>query len=671
MLVLRALLLEFLVCFHVIGGAIVFRRLWPRESPWLAFILPTLIVMCVFNFLEHFIALPQLGWLLPFTLVGLGVAMLPSGFSWRGFHPAGYSWEGLRFPAIVFLVVFTWTLAIRCANPAITCNTEGVADMARVLDFCLGGKLPAVDSWCPPYDHGGYYTFQHYGASLLKRLLTLDIGTGYNLGYNLLNTATIMAGTGAAFVMGGRRIWVAVATLLVLLANFNGSSVFLLYWNTAHPVAGLYDVFDSRLQNDIGDAWNDPNRHNPFGWIFTVPPPGLRLFLPAFNIYFPEFHANLSGHFLTLATLLAANECFREERTNWSWICLVVFPLVTIIMATWFMIVVTVLCVVCLAAALIAGKRPENWIAAAGGSCLATVLLWPSINTLVAGSYPVDVHLTPWLEYTNTKEFIIQWWPILVPWIALFFIWPRMNLLARSVHAVIPLLLIFFELVTFESRTLTVEKNWGACYGAALVTFLPLIFVQRSVGFRMLSVIFIFISAIFLVAWGKISFDQTNSYTAFHLRGDTEFVYDEQKKRLLQVLKRFHGVTVLNGKSEESYNQSPSLVGFSENRCYIAWFYQEFQCGHGGEAEFRDKQSNDFFAGKMQNPLAFLRSNDIAAVVIYPDDQIPDDVLSGLQNQLAGDYYYVDCKGSGDKNAGVFVRQSGAVAYGASVPPPR
>ena len=56
-------------------------------------------------------------------------------------------------------------------NPAISCNTEGVADMARILDFCFGDKLPPTDSWCPPYDHGGYYTFQHYGASLLTALL--------------------------------------------------------------------------------------------------------------------------------------------------------------------------------------------------------------------------------------------------------------------------------------------------------------------------------------------------------------------------------------------------------------------------------------------------------------------------------------------------------------------
>ena len=655
MLLLRAGLLELLVCFHVIGAAVLFRRLFPRESPWLAFIVPILIVMSVLNFIEHFIALPNLGWLLPFTLGGLFWAMVRPG----------YSWEGLRLPGILFLVVFTWDFFIMCLNPSITANTEGVPDMARIVDFCLGGKLPPVDSWMPPYDHGGYYSFQHYGASILKRLFSLDIGTGYNMSYNLLNTLTCLVGAGAAYAISGKRTWVAVATLLVLLANFTGASV-ILFILDINRHSHWYGIFDTRLAIDIGEGWSDPARENPFGWIWAhrAPPQTLRLFTPTFNTYFPEFHANLGGHFMTLASLLAANEAFKTERSNWPWICLLLFPLITIITATWFMIVVTVLCVGCFAVALIAAKRPQSWEIVLGGSALAFVLLWPSVNSLLAGSYPVDCHWTPWVEYTAPWEFVIQWWSVIVPWIFLCFIWGRLSLLARWIHAAIPLLLIFFEVVTFGDRGLTIEKNWGAVYGASLVTLLPLVFSQRNIAFRLLTIVFLFISTVFFVTWAKISIDQAWSGNVLQLRGDVAIQIDPQKKRLLQILQRFHGMTVLNGKSAEAYNESPSLVGFSENRCYIAWFFQEYQCGHGGEAEFRDKQSNDFFAGTMPNPLAFLRSNDIAAVLIYPDDAIPDNILQQLQAQLGSDYYYIDCKGGGPHNAGVFLRQPGASASG-------
>jgi hypothetical protein len=87
---------------------------------------------------------------------------------------------------------------------------------------------------------------------------------------------------------------------------------------------------------------------------------------------------------------------------------------------------------------------------------------------------------------------------------------------------------------------------------------------------------------------------------------------------------------------------------------------QEDQCGHGGEAQFRDKQVNEFFAGNSPDALGFLRSNNITAVMVFPEDNIPDDVLQKITGQLAPDYFYIDCKGTDPgmpDNAGVFVRK--------------
>ena len=646
MLLLRAVLLEFLVCFHIVGAAVLFRRLFPRESSWLAVILPTLAVMFAFNFIEHFIALPQLGWLLPITIGGL---------LWSMVRP-GYSWEGLKFPIIIFLFLFSWSFLFRCLSPEITCNTEGVADMARVLDFCLGDKLPPTDVWCPPYDHGGYYTFQHYGASLLKRLFSLDIGTGYNMAYALLNALTIFVGTGAAYVVSGKRMWVAVATMLVLLGSFTGSLPYLFYlnpWNT-----------DTRLSYDIGDDWLNTPR-NPFGWIFHREPPALRLFTPAFNIYTSEFHANLGGHFVTLASVLAANLAFREERSNWPWVCLLVLPLMTLITSTWFFIVVSVFCAVGLGVALGCGRRPDNWRFVLLGAFVGGVLIWPSVDSLISANQPNPFswtwnHHPP--DFTPLWEFTFQWWPVFLPWLILCFIWHRLSPLARGIHIAVPLLYIFVECATFSDRGLTAEKMWGAIYGAALVTFLPLLFVQRGMFFRVFTGAFLILSIAMIGCWTHTCYQYTNwDSGAFHLTGDTVMQDNPQKKRMLQVLKRLHAATVLSGRSVWAYNDNPSLVNFSENRCYVAWFYQEFQCGHALEADkYRNQMVNNFYDGKMADPLPFLRSNDIAAVLIYPEDDpkdcIPDNLLQQFQTQLASDYFYIDCKDGGDKNAGIFLR---------------
>ncbi len=665
MLLLRALLLEFLVVFHVVGAAVLFRRLWPRESPWLAYILPTLGVMAVFNFGEHFIPFQTLAFLLPVTIVGLG---------WSLIRP-GYSWEGLRLPTGIFIFVFTWCLAIKCLNPEITNNTEGVADMARVLDFSLGSTLPATDVWCPPYDHGGYYTFQHYGASLLKRLFNLDIGTGYNMGYTLLNTLTCLVGAGAAYRMSGNRTWVAIATLVVLLANFTGSAVFLVFRDWSSP--------DFQLAINIGDPWNGKDLRNdmvrnPFYWVYNyqwtftgdildpvkwVDPYGpqvLRLFTCTFNTYFPEFHANLGGHFMTILTLLAANEAFRIERTNLPWICLLLIPFLTLLTATWFFIIVTVLCVGCLVTCLISGRRPQNLRYVLLGTALFAILLWPSVDTLIsgAGSYPVPFKFTPWLEYTPMGEFVIQWWPVWLPWLILCFMWRQMNLLARWIFIAVPVLLLFVEACTFADRGLTVEKMWGALYSTGLVTFLPIIFSNRNLALRLFTVAYLLISSVMVVAWVKqVTHDVYWQAMAFHLKGDTVFQNSPQFKRLLQVLKGQRGITILPGKCVWSYNMAPSIIGFSENRCFMAWFAQEYQCGHGGEAEYRNQMINDFYDGKNADPLPFLRANDIQAVLIWPEDAISDELLAQFKKQLGPDFFYKDCKEGGPNNCGLFVKQ--------------
>jgi hypothetical protein len=63
----------------------------------------------------------------------------------------------------------------------------------------------------------------------------------------------------------------------------------------------------------------------------------------------------------------------------------------------------------------------------------------------------------------------------------------------------------------------------------------------------------------------------------------------------------------------------------------------------------------------MEQPLPFLRGNGIAAVLIAPEDKISDEVLAKLKQSIGPDYRYVDCKGDGPANAGVFL----------AVPPPK
>jgi len=75
------------------------------------------------------------------------------------------------------------------------------------------------------------------------------------------------------------------------------------------------------------------------------------------------------------------------------------------------------------------------------------------------------------------------------------------------------------------------------------------------------------------------------------------------------------------------------------------------------EAAARAKFSSDFYSGQIQNPLPYLAANHIAAVLIWPEDQIPDHVLAQLRKELMPDYVYVDCKMGQPDNAGLFLRK--------------
>ena len=128
---------------------------------------------------------------------------------------------------------------------------------------------------------------------------------------------------------------------------------------------------------------------------------------------------------------------------------------------------------------------------------------------------------------------------------------------------------------------------------------------------------------------------------------------------MLEVLTRMKHATFLTGKCVNfNYYESPALAVFTENRSYATWTYFESVANYKNEAERREKQNNDFYSGDLPNRLQFLQSNNITGVMIWPDDDISNDALDALTKELDSSYDYIDCKGNGDKNAGVFLLRS-------------
>jgi hypothetical protein len=643
MLLIRVAFLALLICLHVIGGAVLFRRIFPRESPWWGFFLPTLALVSLLNFIEHAVALPSLVWLLPLSSGGL---------IWVMAHP-GTSWKGLVFPSILFLVIFSFTLAVKCVEPDVNFYcTEGLTDLNRILDFCLGDTVPPTDCWLPPYKHVGYYTFMHYGTSVLKRLLAVDIGTAYNLGSALLNALAMLATAAAAHTLSRFRKWVAVVTAIVMMGGWTGST----------PIHAVLNPTDSNPVASIDIGGGDPGDtvHKEFAWLLKKNQPDIayRIYTPGCYIYYSEFHATMAGHFLALLSVFGVAEVLRRKRAIFPWIYLAVAPFLTILSCPWFFFIVTLLAWPTLLVAWAASREPTQWRFVFVGAAVGMTLLWPSLNNMFHGASPEPFYWTNDLN-RDFATVVIQWWPIYVPWILLWFAWPCMNLGARWLHFVLIPICFCVEAFFFTDRGTTLEKTWGGTFGIGLAILFPLVFTQKNWLFRILSAVLILCGFISLGSWADGTFTGALSRGPFlRLEGNFFIKFDPQLNRMDEVLSRVRCQTVLTGKAWHAWFESPALPAFTENRSFLGWTNAEETAGHPVEANVREKEINSFYDGTMQEPLSYLAANDISAVLVWPGDKMSQDWLDKMKVTLDPEFTYFDCKGDGDQQAGIFLKRS-------------
>ncbi len=649
MALVRDFFVWLILSFHVVGGAILFRRLFPRESPWFGFLVPALALPLLLNFIEHFLALPSLLWLLPITTGGLLYIIF------RG----GYSWEGLRLPIIVFLLAFAFTFGVRCLSPDITPGSDGLTDLSVTLNYCHGEKIPPTDNWLPTMDYPWYYSFQHYSASVIKRLLNVDGGTAVNASIALLSAFTAFAGAAIAYRVSGEKAWIALIMLVLIEAAFTGSSAYI-YLTMHDPGDWMANSLSGSYQYRNGNPiWHilgyDTALYSP-----DSPPQRLELQVLGFWTWRDEYHANSSGHFFTLFSAFTIIELLRREKSNWPWICAVVIPPLVVITSLWLVLVDSCLCLGGLVLALSTQRRPSSASFVAYGIFAGLIALWPALSELTTAPQAMGFIWNPWDMHTPFWEFVIQWWPVIALWLVACFYWRELPLSLRWMHLAIPLMLVVIEFVSIDDggRYNTIEKMWGPIYDLGLVCFFPLALVNRSIVSRVLAVILIFCAVVSIscrthnlvkwIPWG---------HGAFNLQGDGYLLADKQKARILQVLSQLRGATVLTGQCSYNFYECPAAAVFTGNRSYIAWFFSEEHFGHGIESGVRTDRNNDFYAGKSSDPLGFLTANAIDAVIIWPGDKIPDDLVAKLKTQLAPTYQYEDCRLDGSGNAGVFLRR--------------
>ena len=654
MLILQALFLWLIVSTLMIGGAMIFHRLFPEESPWFGLIVPPLALVVLLNFIEHLVALPTLLILLPLFL-GATVWMTVSG---------RYFKQPVILPSAVFLAAFAFTFAVRCLHADISYTSDGISDLNMINNFSQGQTLPPPDTWMPGYRFEWYYDLQHYAASVVERLLAVKIGVADNVSHALLSALTCVVGAAAAHRISGGKLWITLAVPFLIESAATGTSAYLFL--TCHNT-DLWLPFDLSGGMTLPHPDNNPNWQNPI-WKFLLwdprpeilhldTPATLRLQVPGIWTWRDEYHANASGHLLSLFSVLIIAELVHVQKTIWPWVLAVITPLLAATTSAWALPITVLLCWIIVPVAWLCGRRPASIHATLWTLFIAVTLLWPAFyNATSSPQFPVIKWIDPH-DRAPLLEFLVQWWPILLLWICGCVCFRKLSFGLRWVLIVVPIMLIGIELVTIDSRYNMIEKMWGYTWGTALIALFPVVASRAGVAFRLVTILLLFSALVSLSTFVKDVCGGTWDNAAFHLEGTQYITADDQKKRMLQVVGQTKHATYLSGKCAFCYNEAPALAVFTNNKSYIAWSWFESLTNYINEADYRSKLDNDFYSGAMTDRLHFLQANKIAGVLIWPDDNLSDDFLAKLRKELEPTYDYIDCKGSGDKNAGVFLLQ--------------
>ncbi len=643
MFLIRFCLLWSLISLHVVGGAVLFRRYFPRENPWFGFVVPALALVLFMNFVEHEIAIPTLRILLPFTTLG-SLALICSPRT---------KWRRLRLPTILFLACFSFTLFLRFLKPDIAGARDGIYDLQFISSFCMGQTLPVESTWIPPLKLIYYYAFGHYGSSVLIRLFGFDIGTGFNVSSALISAWIYFLTAAVAWQVGRRRLWITIlAPILVACAATGSSGYLFLALKDIQPedTATLYSRMDNNQVQSTLFHYLKPvymyDRHE--------------LLVPGWWSWMGIFHSTSLGQFIVLVATLSITEIVRTRRSNWPWICCAGAVPLMLVSSTWGFPFAFLLVSTALAWCWYKRRVPQNPRVVVFGLGIMAACLTPMLLYYLTSSTPINGFVID-EQHTQIAEFIVQWWPIYLPWLALLLTCRWIHPAVGIVLFVTPIAFAGVETYNFGARFDMTGKIWGFIFCAAWATFIPAIATSRFWMLRIIFALIVINSALSFCYWTTYYYKTVDKNDIGNMEGKGDIGLDPKKGRILNALSSMKNEIITTGVSSWSFCPSARLANFSGNRDYITW---SFNCDNDmfrnglGEGWRREKALDEFYDGKSPNALLYLRQRNIAAVVIWPDDDIKDDALIKLKKQLAPSYQYEDLRDVDNHdppNCGIFL----------------
>jgi len=664
MLHLANFTLILLLWLNLFGLSLATGAITKIRNGWLTLTLGPWLFCSAGFFLEFIHGFGNLQWLWPITtLASLALIFLstqrdkPKNTILRelqrriGFNP-------LRHPGpyLSFILIFSYALAWRYTYPDVDAGSEKMADLSFICTYLPGHTLPAPDVWFYPYLSTQYYSFQYYAAALMGRILGMDPGTTYNLGF-----CTLIGLAGATAVgicretiksipnARKRSGWLVPAAWILGGSGVTGIIHFMT--SEISPWAPMRFIGSTLLDKVPIGTFLDRYTHH-------FPPMDLPGEPFAYSIYLGDYHPTLSGYYVAFVAVLALTLYHREKLGRYLAITGACFSW-SIVSNTW--------------------NLPLELLAL-GAWCLYNFrdLLTGKILYLVGGAVAGYISIYPYFRYFaaaagdyNTSLKVVKWDAHTPPLLFLLFLLPPIGLSVLALFSREKSTIWLGRLgigLLFVGEFFYIDDVYGGEYERFNTTlkWWPWIsaMILLTLGVRLLANprMWISIPALFFVCYPLLySFDLATNWwqsTKNHvgqLSGQS-FLLNDNNRELFAYLKALpRGVTLEDPEASESFCNQSAMSLFAGQPSYLGWEGHELLWrGYSMNIRYRYAQMQLFYSGDMPAPGEWLKGQDIEYVLWFKS-QDQEAVWAKINTALQGTYRWHDTF-SQDKHIGLWIK---------------
>ena len=637
-----------------------------------------LVLVLALFFMEHFVGLGRLHWLVPLTSLGAAFIL------WK--QHGQLKERGFWRAEMVFILAFLYAFGWRFFLPNIDATSERITDLYFISNYLPGTTLPPLDNWYPPHKFNFYYAFQHYAAALLGRFFGHDIGTAYNLAFALLMTLPITL----VWSIGCRLVaqkWTRLLLVAALVFGGTGLSPLLhlvfrgpeapleqseralqMYRHAQSIDAFKHIVMSARFIGDSDEKAHQDNTNKAMAAaLFPIRKPSadfqLRV-LPlenfGYQFFLGDYHPPLGSFFLLLLTL-ALISCIEAGRAAvLSEALLGLTVPVMIITNTWIFPLQCLLLCGWIVYRYWAGKAP-NLLWLIGGGLTGGLLIYPFMTDFSSSALSTPIQLVTADDHTPLARFIALQWPILL-FMSLAAFEPQWRKLSVALVLTFGIMLLLSECIYIDDptggkyiRTNTVMKWWGWIYVGSLVSLGAICLGSTRPWVRWPAILAMLLMNVTAYDVSRYLL-YTDKQDVGRIQGHHWATKQLVNRDIYHFLKQRPVGIVLENMPKEAYMESSTYAIFNNKPVLLGW-PSHVKVWHGDVAQVWStvQDIRTFYNGKLGNEVQWLLAREVKYIVLSPKDDASH--FSTINHRIRSHYNWFGFNRDGEQPVGIWVRR--------------